>query len=113
MTKKKRAVAALAAYLGGDAAAAAAVLKRAREHAREGRGEYADLLKTYTYEAREERKAAKRDSEEEDDDLPAGMLTCGKCGGHDISLAQVQTRSSDEPMTVFALCEECENRWKQ
>lgn len=25
---------------------------------------------------------------------------------------QVQTRSSDEPMTTFVVCNECGNRWK-
>lgn len=28
------------------------------------------------------------------------------------SLSQVQTRSADEPMTTFVLCNECGNRWK-
>lgn len=27
-------------------------------------------------------------------------------------LPQVQTRSSDEPMTTFVVCNECGNRWK-
>lgn len=27
-------------------------------------------------------------------------------------LSQVQTRSADEPMTTFVLCNECGNRWK-
>ncbi|KAL4667662.1 hypothetical protein H8959_006351 [Pygathrix nigripes] len=26
--------------------------------------------------------------------------------------AEVQTRSADEPMTTFVLCNECGNRWK-
>ena len=26
--------------------------------------------------------------------------------------SQVQTRSADEPMTTFVLCNECGNRWK-
>lgn len=29
-----------------------------------------------------------------------------------LSLSQVQTRSADEPMTTFVLCNECGNRWK-
>lgn len=27
-------------------------------------------------------------------------------------LLQVQTRSADEPMTTFVVCNECGNRWK-
>ncbi len=29
-----------------------------------------------------------------------------------VCLFQVQTRSADEPMTTFVLCNECGNRWK-
>lgn len=29
-----------------------------------------------------------------------------------LSVSQVQTRSADEPMTTFVLCNECGNRWK-
>lgn len=61
------------------------------------------------------------------------LLKCGKCGKRNctynqvlfsnLSLyrvhplnatlrLQVQTRSADEPMTTFVLCNECGNRWK-
>lgn len=29
-----------------------------------------------------------------------------------VRVFQVQTRSADEPMTTFVLCNECGNRWK-
>lgn len=29
-----------------------------------------------------------------------------------VSCGQLQTRSADEPMTTFVLCNECGNRWK-
>ena len=40
------------------------------------------------------------------------MLRCGKCGKRNCTYNQLQTRSSDEPMTTFVLCNECGNRWK-
>jgi DNA-directed RNA polymerase subunit M/transcription elongation factor TFIIS len=46
-------------------------------------------------------------------DMPDGMLQCRKCGSKKTSYYELQTRSADEPMTVFARCHECPNRWKQ
>ncbi|KAK7476059.1 hypothetical protein BaRGS_00032686 [Batillaria attramentaria] len=40
------------------------------------------------------------------------LFKCGKCGKHNCTYNQVQTRSADEPMTTFVLCNECGNRWK-
>ncbi|ELW70117.1 transcription elongation factor A protein 2 [Tupaia chinensis] len=40
------------------------------------------------------------------------LITCGKCSGKSCTYTQAQTRSSDEPMTTFVLCNECGNRWK-
>ncbi|XP_051915498.1 transcription elongation factor A protein 2 isoform X2 [Hippocampus zosterae] len=40
------------------------------------------------------------------------MFVCKKCQGRDCTYTQVQTRSADEPMTTFVLCNECGNRWK-
>merc|ERR1712007_268126 len=41
-----------------------------------------------------------------------GMFTCGKCKGVKTTYFQMQTRSSDEPMTTFVTCLTCNNRWK-
>ncbi|XP_030277847.1 transcription elongation factor A protein 2 isoform X4 [Sparus aurata] len=40
------------------------------------------------------------------------MFICNKCHGKSCSYTQVQTRSADEPMTTFVLCNSCGNRWK-
>ena len=40
------------------------------------------------------------------------LLKCGKCGKRNCTYNQIQTRSADEPMTTFVLCNECGNRWK-
>jgi len=40
------------------------------------------------------------------------LLKCGKCKGKNCAYHQVQTRSADEPMTTFVLCNGCGHRWK-
>ena len=40
------------------------------------------------------------------------LLHCGKCKKKNCTYNQIQTRSADEPMTTFILCNECGNRWK-
>lgn len=40
------------------------------------------------------------------------LLKCAKCKKRNCTYNQIQTRSADEPMTTFVLCNECGNRWK-
>jgi transcription elongation factor S-II len=40
------------------------------------------------------------------------LLKCGRCKKRSVTYNQVQTRSADEPMTTFCLCNDCGNRWK-
>lgn len=40
------------------------------------------------------------------------LLKCGKCKKRNCTYNQLQTRSADEPMTTFVLCNVCGNRWK-
>jgi transcription elongation factor S-II len=44
--------------------------------------------------------------------LQASLFTCGRCKSIKTTSTQKQTRSADEPMTVFVLCLNCGNRWK-
>lgn len=37
-----------------------------------------------------------------------GIFSCPKCKSYQIEMEEKQTRSSDEPMTIFCKCEECE-----
>eukprot|EP00639_Heterosigma_akashiwo_P007018 CAMPEP_0194558780 /NCGR_PEP_ID=MMETSP0292-20121207/569_1 /TAXON_ID=39354 /ORGANISM="Heterosigma akashiwo, Strain CCMP2393" /LENGTH=311 /DNA_ID=CAMNT_0039406519 /DNA_START=56 /DNA_END=992 /DNA_ORIENTATION=+ len=41
-----------------------------------------------------------------------GLFTCARCKSKRTTHNQKQTRSSDEPMTVFAVCLDCGHRWK-
>ncbi|XP_061758584.1 transcription elongation factor A protein 2 isoform X2 [Nerophis ophidion] len=40
------------------------------------------------------------------------MFVCKKCHGKSCTYTQVQTRSADEPMTTYVLCNDCGQRWK-
>jgi transcription elongation factor S-II len=44
--------------------------------------------------------------------LNASLFTCGRCKSIKTTSTQKQTRSADEPMTVFVLCLNCGKRWK-
>ena len=41
----------------------------------------------------------------------AGFMKCAKCKSTEVDVEQKQTRSADEPMTLFALCTNCGTRW--
>jgi hypothetical protein len=46
---------------------------------------------------------------------PAAMTTqfrCNRCGKRECSYMELQTRSCDEPMSVFVSCLTCGNRWR-
>jgi transcription elongation factor S-II len=40
------------------------------------------------------------------------QFTCGKCKKNECAFYEMQTRSADEPMTVFVNCINCGNRWR-
>ena len=39
-------------------------------------------------------------------------FTCRKCKSNKCTYYALQTRSSDEPMTIFVTCLDCGQRWK-
>lgn len=44
-------------------------------------------------------------------ELSDGVLTCQKCESQKIFSFSKQTRSMDEPTTIFAFCSNCKNKW--
>ncbi|XP_008846809.1 transcription elongation factor A protein 3 isoform X2 [Nannospalax galili] len=68
--------------------------------------ELRELRNAMTQEAIREHQMAKTGGTTTD------LLRCGKCKKKNCTYNQVQTRSADEPMTTFVLCNECGNRWK-
>ncbi|RXN11239.1 transcription elongation factor A 2-like protein [Labeo rohita] len=69
--------------------------------------ELKEIRKALTKESIREHQLSKVGGTETD------MFVCGKCKGKNCTYTQVQTRSADEPMTTFVLCNECGNRWKR
>lgn len=43
----------------------------------------------------------------------AGVYTCRTCKSSNIDTYEVQMRSGDEPMTVFATCTDCGLKWRE
>jgi DNA-directed RNA polymerase subunit M/transcription elongation factor TFIIS len=41
-----------------------------------------------------------------------GLFKCGRCRSMKTSYYEMQTRSADEPMTVFVSCLNCGKNWK-
>ncbi|XP_066428745.1 transcription elongation factor A protein 3-like isoform X2 [Eleutherodactylus coqui] len=68
--------------------------------------ELKELRNTLTQEAIREHQMAKTGGTQTD------LLQCDKCKKKNCTYNQVQTRSADEPMTTFVLCNECGHRWK-
>lgn len=46
------------------------------------------------------------------DEKYEGAFTCGKCKSKKTTYFEMQTRSADEPMTIFVTCLNCGKRWK-
>jgi DNA-directed RNA polymerase subunit M/transcription elongation factor TFIIS len=42
-----------------------------------------------------------------------GVGKCPKCGGTELLFSEKQTRSADEPVTIFARCINCGNGWRE
>ena len=57
---------------------------------------------------------SKRDKNRFETNISAATdtFTCRKCKGNQCTYYQMQTRSADEPMTVYISCCICGNRWK-
>ncbi|XP_029307383.1 transcription elongation factor A protein 3 isoform X4 [Cottoperca gobio] len=68
--------------------------------------ELKQLRNVLTQEAIREHQMAKTGGTSTD------LLQCDKCNKRNCTYNQVQTRSADEPMTTFVLCNECGYRWK-
>jgi DNA-directed RNA polymerase subunit M/transcription elongation factor TFIIS len=44
-------------------------------------------------------------------EVSKGLYKCPKCGSKEVLTAESQTRSADEPLTVFAKCIHCNKQW--
>ena len=60
-------------------------------------------------------KEMKREAKmlEVDMSMATDMFRCSKCGKRQCTFYEMQTRSADEPMTIFVRCLNCGKRWRQ
>jgi DNA-directed RNA polymerase subunit M/transcription elongation factor TFIIS len=60
-------------------------------------------------------KEMKREAKmlEVDTSIATDMFRCGKCGKRQCTYYEQQTRSADEPMTIFVRCLNCGKHWRQ
>ena len=56
----------------------------------------------------------KRDASKYDDNIQAStnMYTCKKCKSSRCTYYEMQTRSADEPATIFVTCLDCGKHWR-
>ncbi|KAH6814883.1 DNA-directed RNA polymerase [Perilla frutescens var. hirtella] len=52
-------------------------------------------------------------SEDDRKNLNETSVPCPECNNDKASFTQVQTRSADEPMTVFYTCTKCRHTWTE
>jgi transcription elongation factor S-II len=59
-------------------------------------------------------KEMKREAKmlEVDKSMATDMFRCSKCGKRQCTYYEMQTRSADEPMTIFVRCLNCGKRWR-
>lgn len=56
--------------------------------------------------------AARSDWDQKHAKVTSGVYKCRKCGGDKTVQHEMQTRSADEPMTLFITCVTCQNTWR-
>ena len=49
---------------------------------------------------------------QEDGEVKDSLIKCGNCKNNTVQTTEFQTRSADEPMTIFCNCTTCGKRWK-
>lgn len=69
-------------------------------------GQYAEWRALHAANAQESKRVL-----EERTSAAGDFIKCRKCGSNEIDTEQKQTRSADEPMTVFCCCRVCGKRF--
>jgi hypothetical protein len=66
---------------------------------------------TWLKDHQEEIRRSKEVLQEKNDDSIGTFIQCKRCKSNAVDVEQKQTRSADEPMTLFCMCRNCHARF--
>jgi len=75
--------------------------------------DYYDLYASKWKEAIERQKMIEKLQLEGNKSMATDQFLCRKCFKRECTYYEMQTRSADEPMTIFINCLSCGNNWRQ
>ena len=74
---------------------------------------YQELYPEHWKKLLDEKYKREKAAYEEKPEAMTDMFKCGRCKQKKCTYYELQTRSADEPMTIFITCVHCGNRWRQ
>ena len=72
-----------------------------------------DLFETRWKESFEQQQIREKRQLEGDKSMATDQFLCGRCHKRECTYYEMQTRSADEPMTIFISCLNCGKHWRQ
>jgi len=72
-----------------------------------------DLFETRWKESFEQQQIREKRQLEGDKSMATDQFLCGRCHKRECTYYEMQTRSADEPMTIFITCLNCGKHWRQ
>jgi len=72
-----------------------------------------DLFETRWKESFEQQQIREKRQLEGDKSMATDQFLCGRCHKRECTYYEMQTRSADEPMTIFINCLNCGKHWRQ
>ena len=74
---------------------------------------YQELYPEHWKKLLDEKYKREKAAYEDKPEAMTDMFKCGRCKQKKCTYYELQTRSADEPMTIFITCVNCGNRWRQ
>ena len=71
-----------------------------------------DLCKDHWQKIMEEQSKTDKIVMDKTPQFTSTQFTCAKCKNNKCTTYSLQTRSADEPMTIFVTCIKCDNTWR-
>ena len=72
-----------------------------------------DLFETRWKESFEQQQIREKQQLEGNKSMATDQFLCGRCHKRECTYYEMQTRSADEPMTIFINCLNCGKKWRQ